>query len=79
MEVITWSYGGTARLYLPRRNCTSSNLSCPIPSGSVVQELTATGGILIVGIGLNVLGLTKLAVGNMLPAVVVAVLLSLVF
>ncbi|NMB00731.1 MAG: DUF554 domain-containing protein [Firmicutes bacterium] len=44
-----------------------------------MQELTATGGILIVGIGLNVLGLTKLAVGNMLPAVVVAVLLSLVF
>lgn len=51
----------------------------PILSDLVIQELTATGGILIVGIGLNILGLTKIAVGNMLPAVLVSVLLSLVF
>jgi len=42
----------------------------------VVQELTATGGMLIMGIGFNMLGLTKLRVGNMLPAVVVAAVLA---
>lgn len=56
-----------------------ATLVAPILSGPVIQELTATGGILIVGIGLNILGLTKLAVGNMLPAIIVSVLLSLLF
>ena len=47
----------------------------PFLSEQVIKELTATGGILILGIGLNMLGLTKLRVGNMLPAIVIAVLL----
>ncbi|HPT82548.1 MAG TPA: DUF554 domain-containing protein [Limnochordia bacterium] len=49
----------------------------PLLSGVVIQELTATGGMLILGIGLNMLGLTKLRLGNMLPAVLVAALLAL--
>lgn len=49
----------------------------PILSQHVIQELTATGGILILGIGLNMLGLTKITVGNMLPAILVAVVLAL--
>lgn len=48
----------------------------PLLSDFVVQELTATGGMLIMGIGFNMLGLTKLRVGNMLPAVVVAAVLA---
>lgn len=46
-------------------------------SEPVVAELTATGGILIIGIGLNMLGLTKLRLGNMLPAILVAVALAI--
>lgn len=44
---------------------------------SVVSAITVTGGALIVGIGLNLLGVTKLRVGNMLPSLVVAAVLTL--
>lgn len=43
----------------------------------VLAELTATGGLLIVGIGLLLLEITRLRVANLLPALVVAVLLTL--
>lgn len=51
----------------------------PLLSGMVIQELTATGGMLILGIGLNMLGLTKLRLGNMLPAVLTAALLAMIW
>lgn len=35
----------------------------------LVNEISATGGILIIGIGLNLLNLKKIRVGNLLPAV----------
>ena len=35
----------------------------------VVNEMAAVGGILIMGIGINILGMKKIKVGNMLPAV----------
>jgi len=35
----------------------------------VIAELTATGGLLILGIGLNILELAKIRVGNLLPAI----------
>lgn len=41
-------------------------------SPEVVAELTATGGLLIAAIGINILGIKELKVGNMLPAVLVA-------
>ncbi len=47
----------------------------PLLSESVVTEMTAAGGLLIVGIGLNILGITKIRVANMLPALVIAPLL----
>ncbi|NYE58015.1 DUF554 domain-containing protein [Carboxydothermus ferrireducens] len=37
---------------------------------AIVNELTATGGILIIGIGTNMLNLTKLKIGNYLPALI---------
>ena len=40
----------------------------------VLNAIISTGGILIVGIGLNLLHLTKIRVGNLLPALVLAVL-----
>lgn len=42
----------------------------------VISQLTATGGLLIVGIGLNILEVAKIKVGNMLPSILVAVILS---
>ena len=36
---------------------------------SVVSQMSATGGLLIVGIGLNMLREKKIKVGNMLPAI----------
>ena len=40
---------------------------------SVINEMTAAGGVLILGIGLNILGITKIKIGNMLPAIFGAV------
>ncbi len=36
---------------------------------TTIQEMTSTGGLLILAIGLNMLGITRIRVGNMLPAI----------
>ncbi|MCD5406361.1 MAG: DUF554 domain-containing protein [Desulfotomaculum sp.] len=41
---------------------------------SMMTEMNATGGLLIVGIGINILGIKKIKVANMLPAIFFAVL-----
>lgn len=47
---------------------------------AMIREMTATGGLLILGIGINMLeSRVKIKVGNLLPAVLIAVLLTLVF
>lgn len=40
---------------------------------AVLNAVTATGGLLIVGIGMNLLKITKIAIGNFLPAIVYAI------
>ena len=41
--------------------------------------MTATGGIMIVAIGLNMIGLTKIRVANLLPGIlVVAIVVAIV-
>jgi hypothetical protein len=45
----------------------------------VLNELIATGGLIIVGIGIYLLGIKRIKVGNFLPALVVAVVLALLF
>ncbi len=45
----------------------------------VLDELAATGGLIIVGIGIYLLGIKKLKVGNFLPALVIVVILALLF
>lgn len=49
----------------------------------MISELTATGGILLIAIGLNILGVfgekRKIAVGNMLPALFFAPLFARIF
>ncbi len=42
----------------------------------LLTQITATGGMLIFGIGVNLLDLTRVRVGNFLPALVFAALLS---
>ncbi|MTI80682.1 MAG: DUF554 domain-containing protein [Firmicutes bacterium] len=44
-------------------------------TSGMITEMNATGGLLIIGIGINILGIKKIKVGNMLPAVIFAVLL----
>jgi uncharacterized membrane protein YqgA involved in biofilm formation len=44
----------------------------------VVREMTATGGVMILGIGLRLLEIKRLPVGNLLPALVVAPLVAAV-
>lgn len=42
-----------------------------------IVEMTATGGVMILAIGLNILGVTKIRVANLLPAIlVVAVIVT---
>ncbi|MDF9409033.1 DUF554 domain-containing protein [Pelotomaculum isophthalicicum JI] len=47
-------------------------------SPDAVAEMTATGGLLIVGIGLNILGIKDIKVGNLLPAIFYALPLTIV-
>jgi uncharacterized protein len=42
---------------------------------SFIVELTATGGVMIFAIGLNMIGLTKIRVANLLPGIVVTAIL----
>ncbi len=46
---------------------------------AAVREMTAAGGLLVMGIGLDMLGLKKLNVGNMLPSILVATALARIF
>jgi len=50
----------------------------PYLSDSMMNQLSATGGIMIIGLALNVLAIKEVKVANFLPALVVAVILTLV-
>ncbi|TCP20019.1 hypothetical protein EV207_15512 [Scopulibacillus darangshiensis] len=41
----------------------------------LINELTATGGLLIVAIGLNLLNITKIRTANLLPSIVICILI----
>jgi uncharacterized protein len=55
----------------------SSNLAF-LQHPAILGPLTSTGGLLIVAIALNVLNVTRIRVGNLLPALIFAVLFALV-
>ncbi len=47
---------------------------------SFIVEMTSTGGIMIVAIGLNITGLIKIRVANLLPGIlVVAIIVTLIY
>ena len=45
----------------------------------IISEMTAVGGILILGIGFGLLEIRKIKIGNLLPAILVAALLAAIF
>jgi uncharacterized protein len=45
---------------------------------SFILELTATGGVMIFAIGLNMIGLTKIRVANLLPGILVTAVLVMI-
>lgn len=55
-----------------------ANLIKDVLTPEVILEMSAVGGILILGIGINILGLKKIKVGNMLPAIFIPILYYLV-
>lgn len=42
----------------------------------IISDLSATGGILLIGLGINILEIKKLKILNMVPALVIVVILS---
>jgi len=42
---------------------------------AMVRELTSVGGVIVMGIGINILGLQKIRVGNFIPALILIVLI----
>lgn len=61
----------------------SGFISTYIPEDALnffIQEMTATGGIMILAIGLNIAGLAKIRVANLLPGIaVVGILVAIIF
>lgn len=47
-------------------------------STSVINNMTAVGSLLIIGLALNVLGVTKIKIANLLPAVVLPIVLGFI-
>ena len=52
-----------------------ASLLTGVLTDAVVTEISVTGSLMIIGIGLNVMGLTKLRVMNMTPALLLPILL----
>ena len=49
-----------------------AGLLAPIISDAMMVEITATGGLLIVAIGINMLKMAKIRIGNLIPAMIIA-------
>ena len=46
-------------------------------STTVITNMSAIGGLLIVGLGFNMLGVTKIKVANLLPAIFLPILFQI--
>ena len=46
-------------------------------SSVVITNMSAVGGLLILGLGLNMLGVTKIKIANMLPAIFIPIIFGL--
>lgn len=45
----------------------------------MIAEITAVGGVMLIGLGINILGIKKLRIMNMLPALLFVILMVMVF
>ena len=52
-----------------------ASLLTGVRTDAVITEISVTGSLIIIGVGLNVLGLTKLRIMNMTPALLLPILL----
>jgi len=52
----------------------SAALLKPLLTPAVIEQMTAVGGLLILAIGFNILGVRRLRIGNMLPAILLPLL-----
>ncbi len=50
----------------------------PFMTPTVIEQMTAVGGLLILAIGFNILGIKRLRIGNMLPAIVIPLIYDLI-
>lgn len=50
----------------------------PLASGAMIADMTGTGGVLLLGMGLNILNIKQISVIDMLPALAVALAVSAV-
>lgn len=57
----------------------SAGLLQGVLSSQVITEMGATGGLLIVGIGLNILEIKEIKVGNLLPGLFFAIPITMLF
>ncbi len=54
----------------------AASLLQPLLTPEAVAEMTGTGGLLIIGIGLSLLEIKKLKIGNLLPGILIALILT---
>lgn len=52
-----------------------AQLAAPFLSEMVIAEMTCVGSVLIIGLGLNILGVTKIKTMDFLPAIFLPILL----
>lgn len=53
----------------------AASVLAPLLSDAVIAEMTCVGSLMIIGLALNMLGLTKIKVTNFIPAVFLPILL----
>jgi uncharacterized membrane protein YqgA involved in biofilm formation len=51
----------------------------PFLSQIVIDQMSATGGVIILGLGINLLEIKSLRITNMLPALLIVIILTLLF
>lgn len=57
----------------------SAGLLQGVLSSGMIAEMSATGGLLIIGIGLNILEIKEIKVGNLLPGLFIAIPITILF
>lgn len=68
-SVLLFTYEGTLTLL--------SSLLVPFLTETVIHEMTCVGSVILIGLGLNMLGITKIRVMNLVPAMFLPILLCL--